>query len=187
LEGVSTDRRRILIRRESSALLDARAPDLEARGFAHEHVEFAFDEQIIWRLPRVGDDDDARLVFDAPNWAWWQTESRRPVNCCRLEWTVDGVPRTYKVARGRSIISVSLYPTGTLLALSVSDRHWTVSDSVYVIRTSDGSEVFRRYLPPLAQSRVQFLGPEFLAYTDLDGSDELVRVVKVPANSRSIK
>jgi len=189
LEGVSVNRRSVLIRRQSSTLLHARAPDLEARGFAHEYSEVGFDGHVVWRLPRVGGADDARLAVEGANWVWWQTESQHPLDCCRLEWSRDGVAGRHRVARGRSIISVSLCPTGKLIAVSVSDRHWTgrVSDSVYVIRTADGSEVFRRYLQPLAQSRVQFLGPDLLAYTDFDGSDGFVRVVRVPANLGSTR
>ena len=84
--------------------------------------------------------------------------------------------------RGRNVISVSLDPTGELVAVSVSDLHevGNVPDSVYVFRIRDGIEVFRRFLPPFSHPSVQFLGPSLLAYTDYDGSDGFVRVVKVP-------
>lgn len=185
LEGISVDRRRLLIRRESARLLQAEAPDLEAHGFSNEYSEIAFDGQVIWRLPRIGEADDAELVADAQNWVWWQSKDRKGTDCCVLEWSVGGSAGSHRVARGRKIVAVSLNPTGKLIAVSVSDRHWTgkVHDSVYVIRTRDGVEVFRQYLPPLSQSRVQFLGPLLLAYTDFDGSDGFVRVVKVPAST----
>jgi hypothetical protein len=184
LKGVSVDRRRFLIRRQSSRLLRVKALDLEAHGFSYEYSEIAFDGQVIWRLPRIGEPDGARLVADsdAPNWVWWQSEDVPARGCCALEWRVGRSAGTHRAARGRNIVSVSLNSTGQLIAVSVSDIHRTgkVLDSVYVIRTRDGVEVFRQYLPPFTQSRLQFLGPSFLAYTDFDGSDGFVRVVKVP-------
>jgi hypothetical protein len=181
LEGISVARRRLLMKRESSWLLNVKAPDLEARGFSHEYSELNFEGQIMWRLPRVGDADDGRLLADSTGWIWWQSAAGEH-GCCGLEWNLCCGPGTHRVARGRYIISVSLHPTGELIAVSVSDRHNTgaVRDAVYVIRSRDGGEVFRRYLPPLTKSRVQFLGSSFLAYTEVDGSDGLVRVVKVP-------
>ena len=61
---------------------------------------------------------------------------------------------------------MNLSPSGRLIAISVGDRHNTggIRDSVYVIRSRDEVEVFRRYLPPFTESRVQFLGSSLLAY-----------------------
>ena len=48
---------------------------------------------------------------------------------------------------------------------------WTgVADSVIVISTVDGKEVFRDSLPTYTRSDVVFLGPGRLAYTAWDGS-----------------
>jgi hypothetical protein len=88
----------------------------------------------------------------------------------------------HHVARGRVVVSVSLSPDGQLAAASVTDMHKTghTKDAVCVVRTSDGAEVFRRELPAFSESEVQFLGASLLAYTDFDGSDGFVRVVRVP-------
>jgi hypothetical protein len=182
LEGVSVERRTLLLRRQSSRILNITIADLENHGFSHEYSEVSFDGQVLWRLPRTGDADDGRLVADSPNWIWWKSEPLRAPGCCLLEWNVGGRAGAHKVARGRKIVSVSLSPSGQLIAVSVSDRHRTggIRDSVYVIRSRDNVEVFRGYLPPLTESRVQFLGSSLLAYTDFDGSDGFVRVVKVP-------
>jgi len=156
LEGISVARRRLLIMRQSSELLKVKAPDLEARGFSHEYSELTFDGQIVWRLPRVGQADAGRIVADSTGWMWWQSEGARTPGCCVLEWNLGGASGTRRVARGRDITSVSLHPTGELIAVSVSDMHntGTAPDAVYVIRSRDGVEVFRRSLPPLTKSRV---------------------------------
>jgi len=39
-------------------------------------------------------------------------------------------------------------------------------DTVVVVRTSDGQEVFRRYLSAYNRTGVAFLGREYFAYSD---------------------
>ena len=46
-------------------------------------------------------------------------------------------------------------------------------DVVYIIRTSDGSDVFRRYLPRYARSQVVFFEGGLFAYSDLEGTHVL--------------
>lgn len=181
LESFSVKRHAVLLRRQVSAILRARAPDLEARSFTYEFAELSAKGEILWSLPRTGDADSAQLAFDSGNWVWWQSDPDGSPGCCRVEWEVAGISGSHRVTRGRTIVSVSLAPNGKWIALSVSDRHRTgsIPDSVYVFSTFDRHEVFRRFLPPLAQSRVQFLGTDLLAYTDFDGSDGFVRVILI--------
>jgi hypothetical protein len=180
IEDVSISHPRLLVRRKSSRLIDVSGTVLERRGFNHEYLEVSFDGTPLWRLPRVGDGNSDQVLLGQGGWVWWQSDSEAP-GCCQMEWQTAAGHKKHNVARGRSIVSVSLDPGAEFLAISVSDRHNTgqVQDSVYVIRTRDGSEVFRRYLPPLTRSRVQFLGEESLAYTEFDGKRAFVRMVKV--------
>lgn len=182
LEGLSIDSKRLLVSRQSSRLLNTPAPDLASKGFSHEYAEIAFNGEILWRLPVSREVDECRLIVDPPNWVRWRYCGRGSVGPCGLDWSIDGRRGAHQPGRGRSIVAVTLQPAGRHIALSVSDLHTTgaVPDAVYVIRTDDGGEVFRRQLPPLANARVQFLGNTLLACTDFDGSDGFVRVVKLP-------
>ena len=77
---------------------------------------------------------------------------------------------------------MAVNPSGTYIAVStttsLSIGH--IKDAVYVLRASDGVEVWRRYLPAYTRSPVTFLGDQFFAYTDGDGIHANVRVLRIP-------
>ena len=49
-------------------------------------------------------------------------------------------------------------------------------DVVYVLRTEDGADVFRRYLPHYSRSQVVFFDGGFMGYSDLEGT----HILKIP-------
>jgi len=55
-----------------------------------------------------------------------------------------------------------------------------VKDAVYAIRTADGKELYRRFLPPHTRSQPAFLGQDHLAFTAMDGGIPVVRILTVP-------
>jgi hypothetical protein len=99
----------------------------------------------------------------------------------RVGWSLPQGRGTHRILKGRSITALAVCPDGKYLALSVTTslNIGDIKDSVYVLRASDGSEVFRRYLPTFARSDVAFLGNSYFAYTDWDGTNSQVRVLRV--------
>jgi hypothetical protein len=170
----SMRRRTILLEREygKRSTVQRGAP-------THEYAELDFDGKLLWRIPGAG--QNSTLLVNGGDRLLWQAFVPWFDPCCTLTWTVAGHPGAHHIARGRNVTSVSFDPTGVLVAVSVSDLHevGNIPDSVYVFRIRDGVEVFRRFLPPFSHPSVQFLGASLLAYTDYDGSDGFVRVVKV--------
>jgi hypothetical protein len=90
------------------------------------------------------------------------------------------------VPLGRSITAVDAAPSGSYVAVSTTPALsiGRIRDSVFVLRTSDGAEIFRRYLPTYARSRVAFLGDSRLAFDDREGERFGVRVLQIATRQR---
>ena len=75
--------------------------------------------------------------------------------------------------------SAAVDPTGSFIAVSETSRYsiGNASDVVYVLRTNDGAEVFRHYLPRSSTSQVVFFDGGFLGYSDFEGT----HILKIPA------
>jgi hypothetical protein len=100
----------------------------------------------------------------------------------RVAWSLAEGRGVHKAFWGRSITAVAVDPDGAYVAISETTalRDYNVQDAVYVLRTSDGKEVWHRNLPTFARSSLAFLGEKFLVYTDLDGAHSTVRVLQIP-------
>ena len=83
---------------------------------------------------------------------------------------------------GRAIADVGVHPAGRLIATSTSTTLsiGAVRDTVTVLSTTDGREVFRRTLPLYARSIVAFPSPTLFAYTERDGARAHVRLLRIP-------
>jgi hypothetical protein len=81
------------------------------------------------------------------------------------------------VLRGRSINSVALSPGGNLIAISVGTalNIGNIEDSIYVLRVSDGKEIFRRFLPRYTRTPVVFPDKDLFLYS-ADGKTVLLRI-----------
>jgi hypothetical protein len=81
----------------------------------------------------------------------------------------------HRTNKGRSITSVAVDPSGSFIGVSETTtlNIGEARDVVYVIRSSDGSEVFRRYLPRYARSQVVFFDGGLFAYSELTGTHVL--------------
>lgn len=126
-----------------------------------------------WR--RVGD-----------GWVAW--ESYRDSGRHRVFWSLPGGKGRHEIPKGRNIKDVSVSPSGHLIAISVGTalNIGDIEDSVYVLRTADGTEIFRRFFKPYTRSRVAFLGDAYFAYTRHEETGQRrrghVMVLKVPAS-----
>jgi hypothetical protein len=98
-------------------------------------------------------------------WIGW--DAYRDEGSYLIGWMLDGIAGTHRVPAGRSINSLAINPAGTLVAVSVGSavRIGDIADAVYVLRSRDGAEVFRRYLPRYTRTEVLFLSDELFAYS----------------------
>ena len=55
----------------------------------------------------------------------------------------------------------------------------SIADTILVLSTTDGSELFRQRLPMYARSQVSFLGDSYFAYSDLIGNRSRIHVLRV--------
>lgn len=100
----------------------------------------------------------------------------------RIAWSLANGRGVHEALRGRGITAVKVDPDGAYVAISESNaiRDNIVKDAVYVLRTSDGKEVWHRNLPSYTRSSLAFLGGKLFAYTDSDGAHPTVRVLQIP-------
>jgi hypothetical protein len=114
-------------------------------------------------------------------WVAW--DAYREEGRYRLHWRTAKGTGGHEVPLGRSITAADTDPSGSYVAISTTTalNIGHIRDSVFVLRTSDGVEVFRRYLPTYTRSRVAFLGDSRLAFDDREGEHFGVRVLKIPA------
>jgi len=121
------------------------------------------------------------LLRVGSGWVAWDA-TREPGKRYRVAWSLANGRGAHKALWGRSITAVKVDPDGAYVAISETTalRDYHVQDAVYVLRTSDGKEVWHRNLPTYARSSLAFLGEKFFAYTDSDGAHSTVRVLQIP-------
>jgi hypothetical protein len=191
-KGVS---QRVLIRScaggETKYVLDLGA--LGPGSYSLHKLDMQSGEILLWktdRLVSIGLDGVLRKEFDRPalarphyntylqmgtHWAGW--DAYREDGPYVVEWSLQAGSGSHRVPLGRSIRSADVDSSGNWVAVSVgrSLNIGRAEDAVYVLRASDGQEVFRKYLPAYSNSTVAFLAG-FLAYSDSAG----VHLLHVP-------
>ncbi len=85
---------------------------------------------------------------------FWQ--SYREKGRYLVSWTIDGQSGRHEVPLGRGITDVAVSSDGVYIAISTSSglNIGSVPDTVYVLRSADGADVFRRTLPRYARSQL---------------------------------
>ncbi len=117
----------------------------------------------------------------AGGWVAWDTY--REEGRYQVRWSLQAGAGLHEVPKGRSIHSVAVDPNGRYIAVSVG-RHLSigdVQDSVYVLKTADGAEIFRRFLAPYSRSYLAFLGADGLAMSGIENGRSVLRVLQAPA------
>ena len=96
----------------------------------------------------------------------------------QIGWSLGGRSGRHRTNAGRSVTSAVVDPTGSYIAISETTTLsiGNARDVVYVLRTKDGADVFRRYLPRYSRSHVVFFDGGFLGYSDLEGT----HILKTP-------
>jgi hypothetical protein len=120
------------------------------------------------------------LLRVGEGWVAW--DAYREEGRYRLHWHTANGAGAHEVPLGRSITAVDADPSGSYIAISTTTalNIGRIRDSVFVLRTSDGIEVFRRYFPTYTRSRVAFLGDSRFAFDDREGEHFGVRVLEIP-------
>jgi len=92
-----------------------------------------------------------------------------------LAWSMDKGSGSHRIPRGSSISAAAVDPSGRYVAVSTSTtlNIGDVRDTVFVLRTSDGTEVFRRFLPTYSRTNVAFIGRDYFAYSDINSTHVL--------------
>ena len=115
-------------------------------------------------------------------WVAW--EIYRDKGRVRFVWDLPSGAGRREVPKGSGITDLAVSPDGALIAVSTSTNLniGGVRDSLFVLRTRDGAEVYRRFLRKYTRTRMAFLGPRHLAVTrvDLDKGGGWVEVLEVP-------
>jgi hypothetical protein len=107
--------------------------------------------------------------------AW---DAYREDDAYAVAWSMDIGSGTRRIPRGSRVIAAATDPSGRYVAVSTSTtlNIGDVRDAVFVVRTSDGAEVFRRFLPKYSRSNVVFFGETYLVYSDASR----VHVIGIP-------
>jgi hypothetical protein len=94
-----------------------------------------------------------------------------------VAWSMNSGSGSRRIPRGSSVEAAAVDPSARYVAISTSTslNIGNVRDSVVVLRTSDGKEVFRRFLPKYSRTNVAFVGRDFFAYSDT-GSTHVLRL-----------
>ena len=108
-------------------------------------------------------------------WVGW--DAYRDEGPYQVEWSLPSGKGNHHVLKGRSINSVAVSPAGDLIAISVATALsiGNVQDAVYVLRASNGREVFRRFLPRYTRTNVLFPDKDHFLYST-EGKTLLLRV-----------
>ncbi len=94
-----------------------------------------------------------------------------------ISWALDTGHGSHKIPKGSSPTAVAVDPAGRYIAFSTTTslNIGNTKDTVVVLRTSDGQEVFRRYLAAFNRTGVIVLGHEYFAYS-ADGTTHVLRI-----------
>ncbi len=145
-------------------------------------LRIGFDGVVRWGPLRANGVEASgySMLLAEGGWVAWDSYKER--GSYVMEWSFGENSGNHRIPRGRSASSVAVSPSGRFIALSVDTNLniGDIPDSVYVLRTSDGSEVFRRYLPTYSRSQVAFFADEHFAYTEGGPSDMRVCVLSLP-------
>jgi hypothetical protein len=151
-------------------------------------------EVLLWRDARpliVGFEGEPRPVSFEPGdihaqsstyirfgdgWVAW--DAYKEAGPYQIGWSVGARSGRHRTVAGRSVTSAAVDPTGSYIAISETSRFsiGNASDVIYVLRTDDGTAVFRRYLPRYSRSQVVFFDGGFLGYSDFEGT----HILKIP-------
>jgi hypothetical protein len=124
------------------------------------------------------------LLRVGSGWVAWDA-TREPGERYRVAWSLAKGRGAHEALKGRGFTAVKVDPDGAYVAISETNAILdnSAQDAVYVLRASDGKELWHRNLPRYARSSLAFLGEKLFVYTDSDGTHSTVRVLQIPVNT----
>ncbi len=125
---------------------------------------------------------NARWGFRWLDGGWVAWDGYREEGRSRVVWSLPSGSGEVVIPRGRRIESLAVDPGGRHIAVSVESSLsiGSIQSSVFLLRTSDGQEVFRRNHPTLSRIRLAFLGSSHLAMSQRADGRGLVAVYRLP-------
>jgi hypothetical protein len=125
---------------------------------------------------------NARWGFRWLPGGWVAWDGYREEGRARVVWSLPAGSGEAVIPKGRRIESLAVDPGGRHIAVSVESSLTIASirSSVFLLRTSDGREVFRRHHPALSRIRLAFLGSGHLAMSQRADGGGSVAVYRVP-------
>jgi hypothetical protein len=122
------------------------------------------------------------LVLPA-GWIAWDTyvEDRRYL----LAWSHRDQIMRRELPKGLAFTSVAVDTRGEFVAVSASSglNIGSQRDEVWLVRTSDGTELFRRYAPKYSRDTVALPGGRFFAAGEVIDSRPAVRIHRLPVRA----
>lgn len=160
---------------------DDRSGDLLLSYYPNGLIGVGLDGAVRWGpftadgLASIG----ANLRRVGEGWVAW--DSYRDEGRYRIVWSLPSGSGSREIPKGRSITSLSVNPSGDLIAVSTSPSVslGSIADALFVIKAADGSEIYRRTLPTYSRSNVQFIGNDYLAMYEFEGEKSRVVVLQV--------
>ena len=132
----------------------------------------------------TGEIKDVGQYFVRLDGGWVAWEIYREEGRVRIVWDLPSGSGRREVPKGGGITDLAVSPDGALIAVSTSTNLniGGVRDSLFVLRTRDGAEVYRHYFRQYTRTRMAFLGPRHLAVTrpDLEKGGGWIEVLQVP-------
>lgn len=171
---------------------DRLAEEFLVRQSATEIAVLDRDGRFVWGPvsfgPELGSDAEFHRLDDG--WvAWdpgdWHHDEVRSIRRARVKWDLPGGSGLHEVPAGRRIAALSVDPGGSFIALSVAGSYWGsgTRGAVYVLRTADGGEVYRRYAPPDLNIGVAFLGSGYLAMDRMSAGSHGIEVLRLATDT----
>ncbi len=137
-----------------------------------------------WETIDTGEIKHVGQYFVRLDGGWVAWEIYRDKGRVRFVWDLPQGSGRREVPKGSGITDLAVSPDGALIAVSTSTNLniGDIQDSLFVLRTRDGAEVYRHYFRQYTRTRMAFLGPRHLAVTraDLDKGGGWIEVLQVP-------
>ena len=153
--------------------LSSDATELVVSSHSDEYLGVGKDGSIHWRAtaPAAGPFGYRRIGTGHVAWGDDYIDNGPST----VTWSLETGSGTHRIPRGRHIASAAASADGRFVAVSVrpSTKLRGAEESIYVVQTSDGAEVFRKFLDRYEKGTVAFLGTRYFAYSDKRGTHVL--------------
>ena len=147
-------------------------------------IGFGADGARAWGPVETGGIEHIGQYFVRLDGGWVAWEIYREKGRVRFLWDLPSGSGRREVPKGSGITDLAVSPDGALIAVSTSTNLniGDIQDSLFVLRSRDGAEVYRHYFPRYTRTRMAFLGPRHLAVTraDLGKNRGWIEVLRVP-------